>query len=32
MCPSDATDYIEKMKKELGEEAPDDLEFGYMKD
>lgn len=32
MCPTTATAAIEKKKKELGEEPPDDLEFGYMKD
>ena len=32
MCPSEATATIERKKKELGEEPPDDLEFGYMKD
>lgn len=31
-CPQEATDHIEEMKKELGEEPPSDLEFGYMKD
>lgn len=30
--PQDAKDHIEKMKKKLKCEPPDDLEFGYMKD
>lgn len=31
-CPSEAKSEIERLKKELNEEPPDDLEFGYMKD
>ena len=31
-CPMDAEAAIEKKKKELGEEPPDDLRFTYMKD
>lgn len=31
-CPQEVTDHIEKMKKELKEDPPKDLEFGYMKD
>lgn len=30
--PSEAQVFIDKKKKELNEEPPDDLEFGYMKD
>lgn len=32
MCPGSAQHAIELLKKELGEEPPDDLQFGYMKD
>jgi hypothetical protein len=31
-CPPAASRAIEKKKEELGEEPPDDLEYGYMKD
>jgi hypothetical protein len=31
-CPQEATDHIKKIKEELGEDEPKDLEFGYMKD
>jgi hypothetical protein len=31
-CPSDATSAMEEKKKELGEDPPDDLKYGYMKD
>lgn len=31
-CPSEALKAIEEKKKELDIKAPDDLEFGYMKD
>ncbi len=31
-CPPEATKHIEEMKKDLGEDPPADLEFGYMKD
>ena len=30
--PPDANAALEEKKKELGEEPPDDLEYGYMKD
>jgi len=30
--PPDATAAMEEIKKELGEEPPDDLEYGYIKD
>ena len=30
--PQEAMDEIEKIKESLGEEPPDDLEYGYMKD
>lgn len=30
--PQGATSKMEELKKELEEEPPDDLEFGYMKD
>jgi len=30
--PSDATKAINKLKEKLGEEPPEDLEYGYMKD
>lgn len=30
--PSEAQKFIDEKKKELNEEAPADLEFGYMKD
>ena len=32
VCPPAATEAMEKKKKELGEEPPEDLEYGYMKD
>lgn len=32
MMPKAAEDWVEKQKKELGEEPPDDLQFSYMKD
>lgn len=32
VMPDAAQDYIDKKKKELNEEPPKDLEFGYMKD
>ncbi len=31
-CPQEATHHIKKIKEELEEEEPADLEFGYMKD
>lgn len=30
--PSEAKSALEKLKKELNEEPPSDLEWGYMKD
>ena len=30
--PPDAQNAIYKLKKKLGEEPPEDLEYGYMKD
>jgi hypothetical protein len=30
--PPDAQKAIDEIKKELGEEPPEDLEYGYMKD
>ena len=30
--PKEAQDHIDKMKKKLKCEPPEDLEFGYMKD
>lgn len=30
--PADAQEFMDKKKKELNEEPPKDLEFGYMKD
>lgn len=32
VCPPDAKKKIEELEKELGCEAPDDLEFFYLKD
>lgn len=32
VIPPDATKAMEEKKKELGEEPPEDLEYGYMKD
>lgn len=32
MCPGNAEEAIKQKERELGVEAPDDLEFGYMKD
>lgn len=32
VCPAEATEAVEQKKEELGEEPPDDLEYGYMKD
>lgn len=32
MCPGNAKDEIDRIKEELGEEPPEDLSFGYMKD
>lgn len=31
-CPPAAMKAIEEMKEEFGEEPPEDLEYGYMKD
>jgi hypothetical protein len=32
MMPTEATEHIERKKKELKVEPPDDLEWSYMKD
>ena len=32
VMPSEAKDFIDKKKKELNEQEPSDLEYGYMKD
>ena len=32
VLPPEAEQAIEELKSELGEEPPDDLEYGYMKD
>jgi hypothetical protein len=32
MCPGAALEEVKKIQERLGEEPPDDLEFGYMKD
>ena len=32
VIPPSATEALERIKKELNEEPPEDLEYGYMKD